>query len=117
MTAPTASTLDVDALRTASDSHAALAAVIDPDIEWVDVTPSRSRSVHRGRAAILAMLDGLSERGIVTAVVDGFAAGDRGALTVTCTFPDGGVIVTNSLLELRDGNISRWFGVESWEDR
>ena len=91
--------------------------MIAPDIEWIDVTPSRERSIHRGRGAILAMLDGLSERGIVTAVVDGFAAGDRGALTVTCTFPDGGVIVTNTLLELRGGNIARWFGVESWEDR
>ena len=116
MTAHATPTLDVEALRSASDAHAALTAVIAPDIEWIDVTPSRSRSVHQGREAVIAMLDGLEERRIVSAVVDGVASGDRGALTVTCTFPDGSVIVTNTLLELRDGNISRWFGVEAWEN-
>jgi hypothetical protein len=116
MTAPTASTLDVDALRTASDSHAALVAVIADDIEWIDVPPSRERSVYRGRESVLAMLDSLEQRGIVSTVVDGLASGDRAALTVTCTFPDGSVIVTNSLIQTRDGNIARWFGVEAWEN-
>ena len=106
--------LDIEALITASDSHAALAAVIADDIEWIDVTPSRSRSRFSGRTEVLSMLDGLHEHGIVTAVLDGFVNGDRGALTVTCTM-DAGVLYTNALLELRDGKISRWFGVEAFD--
>jgi hypothetical protein len=115
MTAPTAPTLDVDALRAAPDSHAALTAVIADDIEWIDVSPSRTRTAYRGHESVHAMLDGLEARGIVTTIADGFAAGDRGALTVTCAMPEG-VIVTNALLELRDGNIVRWFGVEAWDE-
>ena len=29
--------------------------------------------------------------------------------------PDGRVLLTNALLELRDGNITRWYGVEAWD--
>ena len=50
---------------------------------------SCSRSVHQGRQAVIATLDGLEERKIVSAVVDGVASGHRGVLTVTCTFPHG----------------------------
>src|SRR4051794_10468969 len=114
MTAPTTRSLDVEALRTATDSHAALAAVIADDIEWVDVNPSHARTCFHGRAEVLAMLDGLQERGIVTHVLDGFAAGDRAALSVTCTMAEG-VLCTNALLEVRDGNITRWTGVEAWD--
>jgi hypothetical protein len=114
MTAPTTHTLDVEALRTASDSHAALAALIADDIEWIDVTPSRSRTRYSGRTQVLAMLEGLHANGIVTEVLGGFANGDRAALTVTCTMAEG-VLATNALLELRDGRITRWFGVEAWD--
>jgi ketosteroid isomerase-like protein len=114
MTAPTIPTLDVDALRDASDSHAALAAVIADDIEWIDVSPNRSRTVLTGRAEVLAMLDGLHAGGIVTTVRDGFAAGERAALSVTCAMAEG-VIATNALLTVRDGKIARWFGVEAWD--
>src|SRR4051812_14599994 len=114
MTAPTIPTLDVDALRDAPDAHAALAAVIAEDIEWIDVSPNRSRTVFNGRAEVLAMLDGLHTSGIVTTILDGFAAGERGALSVTCALPEG-VLFTNALLTVRDGKIRRWFGVEGWD--
>jgi ketosteroid isomerase-like protein len=114
MTTSTARTLDVEALRTASDSHAELAAAIADDIEWTDISPTRSRTRYSGRAEVLAMLDGLDERGIVTAVLEGFAAGDCAALTVTCTMAEG-VLFTNALLHVRDGKITRWFGVEAWD--
>ena len=107
-------TLDVEALRTASDSHAALAAVIADDIEWIDISPSRSRTRFSGRTEVLSMLDGLQANGIVTTVHDGFVSGDRAALSVTCALAEG-VLFTNALLELRDGKISRWFGVEAFD--
>ena len=36
-------------------------------------------------------------------------------MAVTCTMPDGTVMVTNALLDLRDGNITRWYGVGAWD--
>src|SRR4051794_31119894 len=49
MTAPTIPTLDVEALRSAADAHAALAAVIADDIEWIDVNPHRADDLPRPR--------------------------------------------------------------------
>ena len=37
MTAPTAPTLDVEALRTASEVDDALAAVLAEDVEWIEI--------------------------------------------------------------------------------
>lgn len=114
MTTPATHTLNVEALRTASDPHAALGAVIADDIEWIDVNPNRARTRYSGRAEVLAMLDSLHTNGIVTDIVDGFADDGRGALTVTCTMAEG-VLYTNALLVLRDGKITRWFGVEAFD--
>src|SRR5690242_4201282 len=97
MTAPTIPTLDVEALRSAVDTHAALAAVIADEIEWIDVNPTRERTIFNGRAEVLAMLDGLHANGIVTTIHDGFADGARAALTVTCALPEG-VLYTNAVL-------------------
>ena len=119
MTAPTAPTLDVEALRTAPDILEALAAVLTDDVEWIEVdqrTPPHAPSVLHGRDAVLAMIREAESRGIASRVTDGFAAGDRAALTVTCTYPGGGQVLSNALVELRGGNIARWFGVQAWDD-
>ena len=116
MTAPTTTpTLDVNALITAPEVHAALAAVLAEDIEWLDIAPSTTRTEYHGRESVLAMLAGLIDGGIETTILHGFAHGDRGAMSVRCTMPDGRVLLTNALLELRDGNITRWYGVEAWD--
>ena len=59
---------------------------------------------------------GAVDRGIVTHVTDGFVAGDRGALQLTCTYPTGGQVVENALVEIRDGRIARWSGVQAWDE-
>jgi hypothetical protein len=121
MTAPTtAPTLDIEALRTAPDAVAALAAVLADDVEWIEVdakTPPHAPAVYRGRDAVLAMIGGAHERGLVTTVKDGFAMGERAALTVSCLYPGGGEVLCNALCEVRDGKISRWFGVQTWDDQ
>ncbi|HET6548175.1 MAG TPA: nuclear transport factor 2 family protein [Solirubrobacter sp.] len=119
MTAPTAPTLDVDALRSASDALEAIASLLADDVEWIEVDEGSrpaAPSVLRGREAVLAMLRDAAARGIVSRVVDGFAAGDRAAMTVRCAMPAGGEVVSNALVELRDGNIARYFGVQAWDD-
>src|SRR4051812_19219667 len=108
MTAPTTTpTLDVNALRSAPDSFGALLATLADEIEWIDVY-DHERRVYHGRDAAEAMLRDVEASGIVSTVVDGFASGDRAALTVHCALPDGGVLVTNALLHLRAGRIARW---------
>ena len=119
MTASTTPTLDVDALRAASDSIAALVAVLADDVEWIEVdqrTQPQAPSVIRGRDAVLATIRDAEARGIHSRVTDGFAAGDRAAMTVTCTYPGGGRVVSNGLADVRDGKITRWFGVQAWDD-
>ena len=118
MTAPTTTpTLDVDALRTAPEVHAALAAVLAEDIEWLRhrSRAPRARSDH-GRESVLAMLrrpdrgrhrDDRRRRVRPTAIA--------ARCPSQCTMPDGRVLLTNALLELRDGNITRWYGVEAWD--
>jgi ketosteroid isomerase-like protein len=119
MTAPTTPTLDVEALRVAPVPLDALAAVLAEDVEWIEVdqrTQPQAPAVIRGREAVLAMLHDVVERGIESRVTDAFAAGNRAALTVTCTTPAGARILCNALVDVRDGNIARWFGVQAWDD-
>ena len=65
---------------------------------------------------VVAMIRDAVGRGIVTHVTDGFSAGDRGALQLTCTYPTGEQVVENALVEIRDGRIVRWSGVQAWDD-
>jgi ketosteroid isomerase-like protein len=119
MTTITSSTpFDVAALRRAPDPVAALEAALAEDVEWVEIdqrTQPRSPSVTRGRGAVMANIRAAHERGIVSQVTDGFAAGDRAALTVTCTYPTGEQVVCNVLADIRDGRIARWVGVQAWD--
>jgi ketosteroid isomerase-like protein len=109
---------DVAALRRAPDPVTALEAALAEDVEWVEIdqrTPPRTPSVTHGRAAVMANIRAAHERGIVSRVTDGFAAGDRAALTVTCTYPTGEQVVCNVLADVRDGRIARWTGVQAWD--
>ena len=88
------------------------------DIEWVEIdqrTPPSSPALMHGREAVAEMLNGVVERGIKTTVVDGLIAGDRGAIAIRCEYPQGGVVRENALIELRDGKIARWEGVQAWD--
>src|ERR1700750_2204873 len=118
MTTITPSTpLDVAALRRAPDPVAALESALAEDVEWVEIdqrTPPRTPSVTHGRATVIANIRAAHERGIVSRISDGFAAGDRAALTVTCTYPTGEQVVCNVLADVRDGRIARSGGVPPW---
>jgi len=62
------------------------------------------------------MAEELERRGIQVTIDDGFLAGDRGALRVVCTYPDGKQVIEHTLLTLRDGKIARWSGVQAWDE-
>jgi hypothetical protein len=117
----TQTTLEVDALKNATQNGgvAALADYVTDDIELAQIdqhTPPAAPAVYRGREALLALAEDLERRGIAMRIDDGFIAGDRGALRVICTYPDGKQVVEHTLLELRDGKVARWSGVQAWDE-
>lgn len=115
----TAIPFDVESLI-ADSSNANLASLLADDVRWVEVdqrSQPRSPAIHRGRAAVIAMLEDAAARGITSQVVDGFSAGDRAAVAVVCSYPGGGGEVRcNALLHVRDGKIVRWDGVQAWDE-
>ena len=114
-------TFDLHDLRehVAAGDIAAFGAMLADDVEWT-VIDERTRpaapAVLRGRDAIIEMIRGAAARGIVTHVTDGFVAGERGALQLTCTYPTGGQVVEHALVEIRGGRIARWSGVQAWDE-
>jgi len=114
-------TFDIHDLRehVAAGDADAFGALLADDVEWrlVDQrTPPAAPAVRHGREAVLEMIRGAVARGIVTHVTDGFVAGDRGALQLTCTYPAGGQVVENALVDIRHGRIVRWSGVQAWDE-
>jgi hypothetical protein len=112
--------LDLDAITNAVDNGgvAALADYATDDIELREVdqtTPPAAPAVYRGREALSALAEELERRGVRMRIDDGFIAGDRGALRVVCTHPDGKQVVEHTLLTLRDGKVARWSGVQAWD--
>jgi ketosteroid isomerase-like protein len=122
MTMPTTpATLDLDALRrvvVASDFDA-FGALLADDVEWIEVderTRPAAPAVLRGRDAVVAMLREAHARGLVTEVTDAFGSGDRVALRLVCRYPSGGEVVCNALVDVDDGRIARFSGVQAWDE-
>ena len=112
--------LEVDALKSAAQSGgvAGLADYVTDDVELTQIdqhTPPAAPSVYRGPEALLALAEDLERRGVAMRIDDGFIAGNRGALRVTCTYPDGKQVVEHTLLTIRDGKIACWSGVQAWD--
>jgi ketosteroid isomerase-like protein len=112
---------DIHGLRehVAAGDVGAFGALLADDVEWRVVdqrTPPAAPAVVHGREAVLESLRGAVARGIETHVTDGFTAGDRGALELTCTYPTGGQVVEHALIEIHDGRITRWSGVQAWDE-
>lgn len=114
-------TIDIHDVRelVASGDADAFGALLAGDVTWSVVdqrTPPAAPAVLHGRDDVVAMLRDAVARGIVTHVTDGFTAGDRAALQLTCTYPTGEQVVENALVEIRDGRIARWSGVQAWDE-
>jgi ketosteroid isomerase-like protein len=103
----------------AAGDAAAFGAMLHDDVVWSVIdqrTPPGAPAVLHGRADVVAMIQDALGRGIVTDITDGFTAGGRGALQLTCTYPTGEQVVENALVEIRDGRIIRWNGVQAWDE-
>jgi ketosteroid isomerase-like protein len=112
--------LDLEAITNAvhNGGAAGLTEYLADDIEFTQIdqrTPPATPARPTGRDALIALAEDLERRGIRMQVDDGFIAGDRGAVRVVCTHPDGNQVVEHTLLTLRDGKIARWSGVQAWD--
>jgi ketosteroid isomerase-like protein len=119
MSSPTTIELETLVQAARDGGAAALADHVADDLELVQIdprTPPASPAVHRGREALLALAEDLERRGVRMRIDDGLLAGDRGALRVVCTHPDGKQVVEHALLTLREGRIARWSGVQAWDE-
>jgi hypothetical protein len=113
--------LDIDTLKRAVQhgGAAGLADYITDDVEFVEIdqrTPPAAPARHSGRDALLTLAEDLERRGVTIRIDDGFIAGDRGALRVTCTDANGGQVVAHTLLELRGGKVASWSSVQAWDE-
>jgi SnoaL-like domain len=113
--------IDLDTLKRAVQhgGAAGLADYITDDVELTEIdqrTPPAAPSVHTGREALLTLAEDLERRGVTMSIEDGFISGNRGALRVICTHPDGKQAVEHTLLTLHDGKIARWSGVQAWDE-
>ena len=53
---------------------------------------------------------------LVTEVTDAFGSGDRVALRLVCRYPSGGEVVCNALVDVDDGRIARFSGVQARDE-
>jgi ketosteroid isomerase-like protein len=105
--------------RVAAGDAAGFGAMLAEDVVFSVIdqrTPPAAPAVLHGRDAVVELVGGAVARGIVTHVTDGFVSADRGALELTCTYPTGGQVVEHALVEIRDGRIARWSGVQAWDE-
>jgi ketosteroid isomerase-like protein len=113
--------LDLEAIKDAvhNGGAAGLLEYVSDDVEFTEIdqrTPPAAPALHTGRDALIALAEDLERRGIRMQVDDGFIAGDRGALRIVCTYPNGNQTVEHTLLTLRDGKVARWSGVQAWDE-
>ena len=112
--------LDVETIKNAvrHGGAAGLTEYVSDDVEFTQIdqrTPPAAPALHTGPDALISLAEDLERRGVRMQVDDGFIAGDRGALRVVCTYPDGNQVVEHTLLTLRDGKVTRWSGVQAWD--
>ncbi|MFI5012460.1 MAG: nuclear transport factor 2 family protein [Hyphomicrobiales bacterium] len=77
--------------------------------------PSKPREI-KGRAAIDRFWDDICSRAMTHTVETTIADGDGLAFTQACSYPDGTKVFCLSMLELRDGMISRQTLVQAWDE-
>lgn len=108
--APT--TFDVEAFKRAYEQWdiEALLDLYAEEIELVQIgsdNPPSSPRVRQGKEVLRGMFEHCAGAGVKAKVENGVAGEGRAAATVTCEFPGGRKVLSNSMLEIEDGRIVR----------
>jgi hypothetical protein len=119
-TTTTPSSFDLDALRTAMEQRDAEGQIAlyadDSTVTVVDhTTPPSAPTVLQGRDAIAAHVRDTCSREMTHRVGDAFVTGERLAIQLDCTYPDGTRVRCLSLARLRDGRIAEQQIVQAWD--
>lgn len=78
-------------------------------------TPPATPARMLGRAAIIqAYREAPAE--LEHSIDNGVAGADRIAFTLTCRYPNGGLVVSNMIGDVRDGALARIVAVEAWDE-
>jgi ketosteroid isomerase-like protein len=77
--------------------------------------PSKPREI-KGRAGIDTFWSDICSRAMTHKVEVTIADGNRLAFSQACAYPDGAKVLCLSMLELKDGMISRQTAVQAWDE-
>ena len=119
-TAPTASAVDIDSLRTAIEARDAagvtawygrdaILTVLDRD------HPPAAPAVYQGQDAIHAYYQDICGRNIRHEVRDAVVTPDGLAFTQHCSYPDGTAVLCATVAGTQDGKIRRQTAVQVWD--
>lgn len=116
MNAITESQFDIEAFKNAFEAGDvdAVLEFYSPGLEHVEIdadapptSPRTSDFEHIGNA-----LRGATQAGIKLRLKNEVVGADRAACTITCVFPDGRRLVSNTIYDLDGGKIERQFDVQ-----
>ncbi len=79
-----------------------------------DNPPSSPRRIT-GRAAIAGYFGDVCGRDMTHMIENGIAAGNRLAVTQSCTYPDGTKVFCSAMLDLKGGKIAQQTVVQAWD--
>jgi ketosteroid isomerase-like protein len=118
MTITTHTSFDLETLRRGYEDWdiEVLLGLYADDVEQVQIdrdNPPSSPRIRRGKDVYRGMFEHCAAAGVKVMVENGVAGPDRAAATVTCEFPGGRKVVSNTTLELRDGRVVREHTVAS----
>lgn len=89
----------------------------DAEMEMFDKrTPPSSPAVLHGREAIAPVLRELCGRDMTHEVLQVAVDGDHVAYTERCVYPDGSMVMSNTMLDLSDGAIAHQTTVQAWDE-
>ncbi|WP_128436545.1 nuclear transport factor 2 family protein [Streptomyces cyaneus] len=77
--------------------------------------PSHPKVLH-GRGEISDMLDDVYSRNMTHKLEGCVIQGDRAAYSESCEYADGVRVLSESMITLRDGKISRQILIEAWDE-
>ncbi len=116
MTAKERTQFDIEALKRAFEANDAdkVLEFYSSDVEHTEIDAGAPPKSPRktGAEYIANAIEGAAQAGIKLRMENPVVGEDRAACTITCEFPDGRRLVSNTIYELEDGKIVRQFDVQ-----
>ena len=116
MTAKEQTQFDIEALKRAFEANDAekVLEFYSTDLEHIEIDAGAPPKSPRktGAEYIANAIEGAAQAGIKLRMENPVVGEDRAACTITCEFPDGRRLVSNTIYDLKDGKIVRQLDVQ-----